>query len=447
MQDPTPARRQPLYRSLYFQVIVAIVIGVLLGHFYPALGTDMKPLGDGFIKLIKMIIAPIIFCTVVVGIAGMEDMKKVGKTGGYALLYFEIMSTVALILGLIIVNVVKPGVGMNVDPASLDTKAIAAYTGPGKMQSTTDFLLNIIPTTVVDAFAKGEMLQVLLVAVMFGFALHRFGGRGTLVFDLIEKSSHVLFVIVGYIMKVAPIGAFGAMAFTIGKYGVGSLKQLAFLMGTFYATCLLFIFVVLAIVARLHGFGIWKLIKYIKEELLIVLGTSSSEAALPRIMAKLENLGVRKSTVGLVVPTGYSFNLDGTSIYLTMAAVFIAQATNTQLDITHQVTLLLVLLLTSKGAAGVTGSGFIVLAATLSAVGHVPVAGLALILGIDRFMSEARALTNLIGNTVATVVVGKWTGDLDERRMQKVLDNETVLDADAPEQVLDAKTAPFPAKA
>ncbi|WP_295542866.1 dicarboxylate/amino acid:cation symporter [uncultured Pseudacidovorax sp.] len=446
MQDPTPARRQPLYRSLYFQVIVAIVIGVLLGHFYPALGTDMKPLGDGFIKLIKMIIAPIIFCTVVVGIAGMEDMKKVGKTGGYALLYFEIMSTVALILGLIIVNVVKPGVGMNVDPASLDTKAIAAYTGPGKMQSTTDFLLNIIPTTVVDAFAKGEMLQVLLVAVMFGFALHRFGGRGTLVFDLIEKSSHVLFVIVGYIMKVAPIGAFGAMAFTIGKYGVGSLKQLAFLMGTFYATCLLFIFVVLAIVARLHGFGIWKLIKYIKEELLIVLGTSSSEAALPRIMAKLENLGVRKSTVGLVVPTGYSFNLDGTSIYLTMAAVFIAQATNTQLDITHQVTLLLVLLLTSKGAAGVTGSGFIVLAATLSAVGHVPVAGLALILGIDRFMSEARALTNLIGNTVATVVVGKWTGDLDERRMQKVLDNETVLDADAPEQVLDAKTAPFPAK-
>ncbi len=447
MQDPTPARRQPLYRSLYFQVIVAIVIGVLLGHFYPALGTDMKPLGDGFIKLIKMIIAPIIFCTVVVGIAGMEDMKKVGKTGGYALLYFEIMSTVALILGLIIVNVVKPGVGMNVDPASLDTKAIAAYTGPGKMQSTTDFLLNIIPTTVVDAFAKGEMLQVLLVAVMFGFALHRFGGRGTLVFDLIEKSSHVLFVIVGYIMKVAPIGAFGAMAFTLGKYGVGSLKQLAFLMGTFYATCLLFIFVVLAIVARLHGFGIWKLIKYIKEELLIVLGTSSSEAALPRIMAKLENLGVRKSTVGLVVPTGYSFNLDGTSIYLTMAAVFIAQATNTQLDITHQVTLLLVLLLTSKGAAGVTGSGFIVLAATLSAVGHVPVAGLALILGIDRFMSEARALTNLIGNTVATVVVGKWTGDLDEGRMQKVLDNETVLDADAPEQVLDAKTAPFPAKA
>ncbi|RDI29205.1 aerobic C4-dicarboxylate transport protein [Pseudacidovorax intermedius] len=447
MQDPTPTRRQPLYRSLYFQVIVAIVIGVLLGHFYPALGTDMKPLGDGFIKLIKMIIAPIIFCTVVVGIAGMEDMKKVGKTGGYALLYFEIMSTVALIIGLIIVNVVKPGAGMNVDPASLDTKAIAAYTAPGKMQSTTEFLLAIIPNTVVDAFAKGEMLQVLLVAVLFGFALHRFGGRGTLVFDMIEKSSHVLFVIVGYIMKVAPIGAFGAMAFTIGKYGVGSLKQLAFLMGTFYATCFVFVFLVLGIVARMHGFSIWKLVKYIKEELLIVLGTSSSEAALPRIMAKLENLGVRKSTVGLVVPTGYSFNLDGTSIYLTMAAVFIAQATNTQLDITHQITLLLVLLLTSKGAAGVTGSGFIVLAATLSAVGHVPVAGLALILGIDRFMSEARALTNLVGNTVASVVVGKWTGDLDESRMHEVLNNESTLEADAPEQVLDATTARFPTKA
>jgi len=439
-----PSSPKPFYRSLYFQVLTAIVLGVLLGHFYPALGTDMKPLGDGFIKLIKMIIAPIIFCTVVVGIAGMEDMKKVGKTGGYALLYFEIGSTVALILGLVIVNVLKPGAGMNVDPATLDTKAIAAYTGPGKMQGTVDFLLGIIPNTLVDAFAKGEMLQVLLVAVMFGFALHRFGGRGTLVFDVIEKTSHVLFVIVGYIMKVAPIGAFGAMAFTIGKYGVGSLKSLAFLMGSFYLTCLVFIFVVLGVVARVHGFSVWKLIRYIKEELLIVLGTSSSEAALPRLMAKLENLGVRKSTVGLVVPTGYSFNLDGTSIYLTMAAVFIAQATNTPLDITHQITLLLVLLLTSKGAAGVTGSGFIVLAATLSAVGHVPVAGLALILGIDRFMSEARALTNLIGNAVATVVVGKWTGDLDTGRMKEVLSHETAAEADEPERVLDAVDQRFP---
>jgi aerobic C4-dicarboxylate transport protein len=427
------------YQSLYLQVITAIVIGVLLGHFWPETGAAMKPLGDGFIKLIKMIIAPIIFCTVVVGIAGMEDMKKVGKTGGLALLYFEIVSTIALIVGLVIINVVKPGAGMNIDPSTLDTKGIAAYTGPGKMQSTTDFLLNVIPSTVVDAFAKGEILQVLLVAVMFGFALHRFGGRGTLVFDFIEKTSHVLFVIVGYIMKVAPIGAFGAMAFTIGKYGVASLLQLGQLMATFYATCLLFIFVVLGGIARAHGFSIWKFIKYIKEELLIVLGTSSSESVLPRMMAKLENLGAKKSVVGLVVPTGYSFNLDGTSIYLTMAAVFIAQATNTPLDLTHQVTLLLVLLLTSKGAAGVTGSGFIVLAATLSAVGNVPVAGLALILGIDRFMSEARALTNLIGNGVATLVVAKWTGDLDSERMRAHLNNETTAEADEPEAVLDAK--------
>ena len=429
--------RKSLFRSLYFQVIVAIVIGVALGHFYPETGAAMKPLGDGFIKLIKMIIAPIIFCTVVVGIAGMEDMKKVGKTGGLALLYFEVVSSIALIIGLIIVNVVQPGAGMNVDPATLDTKAIAAYTAPGKMQSTTDFLLNVIPTTVVDAFARGEILQVLLFSVMFGFALHKFGGRGTLVFDMIEKFSHVLFGIVGYVMKVAPIGAFGAMAFTIGKHGVGTLAQLGMLMGTFYATCLIFIFGVLGTIARLHGFSVVKLIRYIKEELLIVLGTSSSESALPRIMAKLENLGCKKSTVGLVVPTGYSFNLDGTSIYLTMAAVFIAQATNTPMDLTQQITLLLVLLLTSKGAAGITGSGFIVLAATLSAVGGVPVAGLALILGIDRFMSEARALTNLVGNTVATVVVAKWCKDLDEDRLHSHLNNETPFEADQPEAVLD----------
>ncbi|MEO8298745.1 MAG: dicarboxylate/amino acid:cation symporter, partial [Burkholderiales bacterium] len=375
------------------------------------------------------------------GIAGMEDMKKVGKTGGLALLYFEIVSTVALVVGLVIVNLVQPGAGMNVDAASLDTKGISAYTDPGKMQTTTEFLLGIIPSTVVDAFAKGEMLQVLLIAVLFGFALHRFGGRGTLVFDVIEKLSHVLFTIVGYIMKVAPIGAFGAMAFTIGKYGVGSLLSLGKLMGTFYVTCLVFVFLVLGLIARVHGFSIWKFVKYIKEELLIVLGTSSSEAALPRMMAKMENLGVSKSTVGLVIPTGYSFNLDGTSIYLTMAAVFIAQATNTPMSLTQQLTLLAVLLLTSKGAAGVTGSGFIVLAASLSAVGHVPVAGLALILGIDRFMSEARALTNLVGNGVATVVVGKWTGELDEARLHARLDQETPMEADEPEVVLDAQDA------
>jgi aerobic C4-dicarboxylate transport protein len=441
-KDPHP---KPFYRSLYFQVIAAIVIGVLLGHFYPQTGEAMKPLGDGFIKLIKMVIAPIIFCTVVVGIAGMEDMKKVGKTGGLALMYFEIVSSVALIVGLLIINVVKPGVGMNIDAASLDTKGIAAYTKPGQMASTTEFLLNVIPNTVVDAFAKGEILQVLLFAVLFGFALHKFGGRGTLVFDFIEKFSHVLFSIVGYIMKVAPIGAFGAMAFTIGKYGVGSLMQLGQLMATFYVTCVIFIFVVLGAIARFHGFSIWKFIKYIKEELLIVLGTSSSESVLPRMMTKMENLGARKSVVGLVIPTGYSFNLDGTSIYLTMAAVFIAQATNTPMTIGQQITLLLVLLLTSKGAAGVTGSGFIVLAATLSAVGHVPVAGLALILGIDRFMSEARALTNLIGNGVATVVVAKWTGDLDTARMREVLNNETAVDADEPEAVLDRVEHHMPA--
>lgn len=434
-------QKEPLYKSLYFQVIVAIIIGVLVGHFAPYTGEQMKPLGDGFIKLIKMMIAPIIFCTVVVGIAGMEDMKKVGKTGGYALLYFEIMSTVALIVGLIIVNVFQPGVGMNVDPAALATdaksmKTVEGYAKTG-LGSTTDFFLNIIPSTIVDAFAKGEMLQVLLFAVMFGFALHRFGGRGTLIFDFIEKFSHVLFVIIGYVMKVAPIGAFGAMAFTIGKYGIDSLWSLGKLMGTFYATCLFFIFIILGIVAKLHGFSIVKFIRYIKEELLIVLGTSSSESVLPRMMAKMENLGAKKSTVGLVIPTGYSFNLDGTAIYLTMAAVFLAQATNTPMTLTQQLTLLGVLLVTSKGAAGVTGSGFIVLAATLSAVGHVPVAALALILGIDRFMSEARALTNLIGNGVATVVVSKWVGDLDETRMNRVLNNETNIDADEPEAAID----------
>jgi len=418
-----------------------VIAGVLLGHFYPEAGKHMKPLGDGFIKLIKMMIAPIIFCTVVIGIAGMEDMKKVGKTGGLALLYFEVVSTFALIIGLVLVNVFKPGQGMNVDVSTLDTKAIAAYTGPGKMVGTTDFIMNIIPSTVVDAFAKGEILQVLLIAVMFGFALHRFGGRGTLVFDFVEKTSHVLFTIVGFIMKVAPIGAFGAMAFTIGAYGVDSLVSLGKLMAAFYATCLIFIFVVLGAIARVHGFSIWKFIKYIKEELLIVLGTSSSESVLPRMMEKMENLGAKKTTVGLVIPTGYSFNLDGTSIYLTMAAVFIAQATNTPMTLTQELTLLAVLLLTSKGAAGITGSGFIVLAATLSAVGTVPVAGLALILGIDRFMSEARALTNLIGNGVATIVVAKWTDELDTGRLKAGLNNETWVEAQEPEELINRKTS------
>jgi aerobic C4-dicarboxylate transport protein len=410
-----------LLRSLYFQVIVAIVLGVLLGTFYPEFATMMKPFGDGFIKLIKMLIAPVIFCTVVMGIAGVEDMKKVGKTGGLALIYFEVMSTVALGVGLLVVNIVKPGSGMNVDSSTLDAGSVAAYTGPGKLTSLTDFLLNVIPTTVVDAFAKGDILQVLLFAVLFGFALQRLGARGAPVLSFIDSLSQALFGIVGVVMRLAPLGAFGAMAFTIGKYGFGSLLSLGKLMACFYATCLLFIFAALGLVARLHGFSIWRFVRYIKDELFIVLGTSSSETALPRMIDKMQKLGAGKPVVGLVIPAGYSFNLDGTSIYLTMATLFIAQATNTPLNLPQQLTLLAVLLLTSKGAAGVTGSGFIVLAATLSSVGTLPVAGLALILGIDRFMSEARALTNVIGNGVATLVVAKWTGELDVVTMRSEL--------------------------
>ena len=371
----------------------------------------MKPLGDGFVKLIKMIIAPVIFCTVVTGIAGMESMKAVGRTGAVALLYFEIVSTIALIIGLIIVNVVQPGAGMNVDPATLDAKAVAVYADQAKDQG------------VIGAFASGNILQVLLFAVLFGFALHRLGSKGQLIFNVIESFSQVIFGIINMIMRLAPIGAFGAMAFTIGKYGVGTLVQLGQLIICFYITCILFVVLVLGSIAKATGFSIFKFIRYIREELLIVLGTSSSESALPRMLDKMEKLGCRKSVVGLVIPTGYSFNLDGTSIYLTMAAVFIAQATNSQMDIVHQITLLIVLLLSSKGAAGVTGSGFIVLAATLSAVGHLPVAGLALILGIDRFMSEARALTNLVGNGVATIVVAKWVKELDHKKLDDVLNN------------------------
>ena len=414
-------QKTPIYKVLYFQVICAIIIGVLLGNFYPELGAQMKPLGDGFIRLIKMVIAPVIFCTVVTGIAGMEDMKKVGKTGGLALLYFEVVSTIALVIGLVIVNTLQPGSGMHVDVSSLDTKAVAAYTGPDKMHSTTEFLMNVIPHTIVGAFAEGDILQVLFFSVLFGFALHKFGGRGTLIFDVIEKTSHVLFQIVGMIMRVAPVGAFGAMAFTIGKYGIASLLPLAKLMGTFYLTCLLFIFIVLGGICKVHGFSILRYLNYIKEELLIVLGTSSSESVLPRMMSKMEQAGVSRSVVGLVIPTGYSFNLDGTAIYLTMASVFIAQACDVDMTLTQQLTLLAVLLLTSKGAAGVTGSGFIVLAATLSAVGHVPIAGLALILGIDRFMSEARALTNMIGNGIACVVVGHWCKEVDNTKLHTTI--------------------------
>ena len=413
--------RQPFYKMLYVQVLFAITVGILLGHFYPETGVALKPLGDGFVKLIKMVIAPIIFCTVVSGIAGMQDMKAVGKTGGYALLYFEIVSTVALIIGLVVVNVVQPGVGMHVDPSTLDASKIAAYAQAGEAQTTIGFLLNVIPATVVGAFANGDILQVLFFSVIFAFALQRMGEFGRPVLEFIDRIAHVMFGIINMIMKVAPIGAFGAMAFTIGQYGVGSLVQLGQLMLCFYITCFFFVLIVLGGICRAHGFSVLRLIRYIREELMIVLGTSSSESALPRMLTKMEKLGANKSVVGLVIPTGYSFNLDGTSIYLTMAAVFIAQATDTPMDITHQITLLLVLLVASKGAAGVTGSGFIVLAATLSAVGHLPVAGLALILGIDRFMSEARALTTLVGNGVATIVVAKWCKELDEDTLQREL--------------------------
>ena len=428
--------RKPLYSHLYAQVLTAITIGILLGHFYPHVGEQMKPLGDGFIKLIKMLIAPIIFCTVVHGIAGMKDLKQVGRVGLKALIYFEVLTTLALVVGLIVVNIWQPGAGINADLKTIDPRSIQIYTTKAGQQSTVEFFLNIIPSTIVGAFAEGEILQVLFFAILFAFALSLMGAHAKPVTAFIDIVSHALFGIVGMIMKVAPLGAFGAMAFTIGKYGIGTLLSLGKLMAGFYATCLIFIFVVLGTVAYFAGFSIFKFIKYIKEELLIVLGTSSSESVLPRMINKLENLGCNESVVGLVIPTGYSFNLDGTCISLTMAAIFLAQATNTELSLWQQLGMIAILLLTSKGAAGVTGSGFIVLAATLSSVGTIPVASIALILGVDRFMSEARALTNLIGNGVATVVVSKWENALDEKRLRKQLEHETDAEAEEPERVL-----------
>ncbi|TDE85138.1 dicarboxylate/amino acid:cation symporter [Deinococcus sp. S9] len=421
-----------IFRSLYVQVLIAIVLGILVGFLFPSFGEGLKPLGDGFIKLIKMLIAPIIFATVVSGIAHMRDTKKVGRVGGKALIYFEVVTTFALVIGLVVANILKPGHGMNVNPAALDTSAISKYTQAAGEQSVADFLLHIIPNTLVSAFTEGDLLQVLLISVLFGFALTQLGALGQKVLAGIEAVNSAVFVILGFVMRLAPIGAFGAMAFTIGKYGVGTLAQLAYLMVAFYATCLLFVFVVLGLIARFAGFSILKFIRFIKEELLLVLGTSSSESALPRLITKLEYAGANRSVVGLVVPAGYSFNLDGTSIYLTMATLFIAQATNTHLSLGQQLGILGVLLLTSKGAAGVTGSGFITLAATLSAVGHVPVAGLALILGIDRFMSEARALTNFVGNGVATLVIARSEKALDTDRLQRVLNGE-VLPPTTPE--------------
>ncbi len=415
-----------IFRNLYVQVLTAIVIGVLVGHFFPKVGEALKPLGDGFIALIKVVIGPIIFCTVVSGVAHMRDTRRIGRVGGKALLYFEVVTTAALLIGLTVVNLVGPGRGMNINPATLDTSSITKYTDAASEQSVADFVLHVIPKTFVSAFTDGDLLQVLLIALLSGFALIRLGTVGDRVLHGIEAVNALVFTILGFIMRLAPIGAFGAMAFTIGKYGVGSLQQLAYLMGSFYLTCALFVFVVLNLICRAAGFSLLKFLRYIREELLLVLGTSSSESALPRLMTKLENAGAAKPVVGLVVPTGYSFNLDGTSIYLTMAAVFIAQATNTPLSLGQQFALIGILLLTSKGAAGVTGSGFVVLAATLSALGTVPVAGLALILGIDRFMSEGRAITNIIGNGVATLVVARSERALDMNRLARVLDGETL---------------------
>lgn len=402
-----------ILKSLYVQVLLAIVTGVLLGHFYPDFSVQLKPLGDGFIKLVKMMIAPVIFCTIVTGIAGMQNTKKVGSVGLKAIIYFEVVTTLALIVGLLVINIVKPGAGMNVDPATLDAKAMAPYTSQAHAQNTKDFILDVIPENIISAFAHNHLLQVLLFSLLMGFALSKIKDKATPLLKGIQSLEDGLFAVIHMIMKLAPLGALGAMAFTVGKYGIGLLGPLASLMFCFYITCVIFILLVLGSILKFAGFNIFKLLAHIKEELLIVLGTSSSEPALPGLIEKLEKAGCSEPVTGLVVPTGYSFNLDGTCIYLTMAAVFLAQATNTSMDITHQITLLLVLLVTSKGAAGVTGSGFITLAATLPAVGHIPVAAITLILGIDRFMSEGRALTNIIGNAVATVVVAKWEKEID----------------------------------
>ncbi len=435
-----PGQRKPFYSHLYVQVLAAIVIGAALGHFYPELGTKMKPFGDAFIKLVKMMITPIIFTTVVVGMAKMGDLKKVGRVGLKALIYFEVVTTAALLIGLAVVNVVRPGVGMNVDVTQLKTSDVATYAAKGESLSTVDFLLHIIPDSVVGAFANGEILQVLLLSILFGLALTHLGERGRPLVDLLDRLSHVLFGVIGIIMRFAPLGAFGAMAFTIGQHGLKTLGNLASLMACVYLTCFLFIAIVLGGIARFTGYSLWQFLRYIKEEIVIVLGTSSSEAALPRMMVKLENAGCAESVVGLVIPTGYSFNLDGTSIYLTMAAIFIAQATNTPLDFGHQLEILAVLLLTSKGSAAVTGGGFITLAASLSVVSKIPVEGLALLVGVDRFMSEIRAITNTIGNGVATMTIARWEGALDLPKALAVLSNTTDELAEQPELVAEAQS-------
>ena len=417
----TPPGKQPFYATLWVQVTFAMVLAVVLGAVSPERAIAMKPLGDAFIRLITMIITLIIFCTVVSGIAGMQDMKKVGRVGGKALLYFEVVSTIALILGLLVGNLVHPGSGFDVNSATLDAKAVAEYSGQAKAQNVTDFLLHIIPSTVFDAFAKGDILQVLLIAILFGIALSSVGPRCKPVVDLFDALTHAVFGVISILMHFAPVGAFGAMAFTVGKYGLASLGPLLKLIATFYVTCFFFVLVVMGAIAWAAGFSILKFLTYIKEEMLLVLATSSSETALPTLMEKLQKLGCSKSLVGLVVPTGYTFNTDGSSIYMTLAALFVAQATNTPLTLTQQLTLMAVAVLTSKGASGVQGAAFIALVGTLSVIPTIPVAGMALILGIDRFMSMFRAMVNMIGNGVATVVVARWEGELDREKLERGL--------------------------
>ena len=418
---PAPPAKLPFYRHLYVQVLAAIVLGVLLGHFEPAIGESMKPLGDAFIKLVKMIIAPVIFLTIVTGIAGMQHLRSVGRVFAKAMAYFLFFSTLALVIGMVVAHVVQPGAGMHVNPADLDQGAVNDYVNKSHELSLIGFVMDIIPKTLVSPLVGDNILQVLFVAVLFGIALALTGERGRPVTNLLEALTAPVFRLVHLLMRAAPIGAFGAIAFTIGKYGLEVLSNLAWLVGSFYITSLLFVLVILGAVCRFCGFSILKLIRYLKAELLLVLGTSSSESALPSLMEKMEKAGCSKPVVGLVVPTGYSFNLDGTNIYMTLAALFIAQATDTDLSLGQQVTLLLVAMLSSKGAAGVTGAGFITLAATLAVVPQVPVAGMALILGIDRFMSECRSITNFIGNAVATVVVARWEGALDRDALARAL--------------------------
>ncbi|AZM37469.1 dicarboxylate/amino acid:cation symporter [Acinetobacter sp. WCHA39] len=425
--DQQPPKKPKFYQILYVQVIFAIVAGILLGHFFPEFGESLKPLGEAFIKMVKMIIAPVIFLTVVTGIAGMKNLGSVGRVTGKAMIYFLTFSTLALVVGLIVGNVIQPGHGLNIDPSTLHSTKVDEYAAKAHESTITGFLMNIIPDTLVSPFVSGQILQVLFVAVLFGLALAKSGDLGRPITDFLQQLTNPVFTLVGMLMKFAPIGAFGAMAFTIGAYGISSIGNLMLLIATFYITALLFVIVILGAVARYNGFSIIDLIRYIKDELWLVLGTSSSEAALPSLMAKMEKAGCEKSVVGLVIPTGYSFNLDGTNIYMTLAALFIAQACNIELTLTQQMTILLVAMLSSKGAAGITGAGFITLAATLSVIPAIPVAGMALILGIDRFMSECRALTNLVGNACATIVVAKWDKALDKEQLDQALKHGVVL--------------------